>query len=53
MNRIITILFLSFLSLSCCRQKSKMVEKLPFQDNPELPQPLFRPKEIRIVCKLN
>ena len=32
MNRIITILFLSFLSLSCCRQESKMVEELTVEE---------------------
>ena len=32
MNRIITILVLSFLSLSCCRQKSKMVEELTVKE---------------------
>ena len=32
MNRIITILVLSFLSMSCCRQESKMVEELTVEE---------------------
>ena len=32
MNRIITILFLSFWSMSCCRQESKMVEELTVEE---------------------
>ncbi|MBR4301294.1 MAG: hypothetical protein IKT84_05195 [Bacteroidales bacterium] len=32
MNRIITILVLSFLSMSCCRKESKMVEELTMEE---------------------
>ena len=32
MNRIITILVLSFLSMSCCRQERKMAEELTLEE---------------------
>ena len=49
MKWVISILFLSFLSMSCCRQERKMVEELTLEEKRELPPLLFRLKEIRIV----